>query len=89
MSLRDIAITSALALAGVALWSHAASRLAAGGDFNFRPNPLGLKTSPYGAVVALATRSCLMWMREAHLEAQRSGETQREARPFGEAQTEK
>ncbi len=54
MSLRDIAITSALALAGVALWSHAASRLAAGGDFNFRPNPLGLKTSPYGAVVALA-----------------------------------
>lgn len=31
-----------------------------------------------GAVVALATRSCLMWMREAHLEAQRSGEAQTE-----------
>ncbi|MEK7949052.1 hypothetical protein [Luteolibacter soli] len=54
MNLRDIAITSALAVAGVALWSHGANRLAAGGDFDFRPNPLGLKTSPYGAVVALA-----------------------------------
>jgi hypothetical protein len=54
MNLRDIAITSALAVSGVALWSHGASRLAAGGDFDFRPNPLGLKTSPYGAVVALA-----------------------------------
>jgi hypothetical protein len=54
MHLRDIAITSALAISGVALWSHGASRLAAGGDFDYRPNPLGLKTSPYGAVVALA-----------------------------------
>jgi len=54
MNLRDIAITSALAVSGIALWSHGASRLAAGGDFDYRPNPLGLKTSPYGAVVALA-----------------------------------
>lgn len=54
MNLRDIAITSALAVSGVALWSHGANRLAAGGDFDYRPNPLGLKTSPYGAVVALA-----------------------------------
>ena len=54
MNPRDIAITCALAVSGVALWSHGASRLAAGGDFDYRPNPLGLKTSPYGAVVALA-----------------------------------
>jgi len=54
MNLRDIAITSALVVSGVALWSHGANRLAAGGDFDYRPNPLGLKTSPYGAVVALA-----------------------------------
>ena len=54
MNLRDIAITCALAGSGVALWSHGASRLAAGGEFDYRPNPLGLKTSPYGAVVALA-----------------------------------
>jgi len=54
MNPRDIAITCALALTGVALWSHGANRLAAGGDFDFRPNPLGMKTSPYGAVVALA-----------------------------------
>lgn len=54
MNLRDIAFTTALAVSGVALWSHGASRLAAGGDFDYRPNPLGLKTSPYGAVVALA-----------------------------------
>ncbi|RYD64376.1 MAG: hypothetical protein EOP83_09915 [Verrucomicrobiaceae bacterium] len=54
MNLRDIAITSALAVSGVALWSHGANRLAAGGDLDYRPNPLGLKTSPYGAVVAIA-----------------------------------
>ena len=54
MNLRDIAITCALAVSGVALWSHGAGRLAAGGDLDYRPNPLGLKTSPYGAVVALA-----------------------------------
>jgi hypothetical protein len=54
MNLRDIAFTSALAVSGVALWSHGASRLAAGGDLDFQPNPLGIKTSPYGAVVALA-----------------------------------
>lgn len=54
MNLRDIAITSALAISGVALWSYGASRLAAGGEFDYRPNPLGLKTSPYGAIVALA-----------------------------------
>lgn len=54
MNLRDIAITSALAITGMALWSHGANRLSAAGDLDFRPNPLGIKGSPYGAVVALA-----------------------------------
>jgi hypothetical protein len=54
MNLRNIAINSTLALTGVALWSYGASRLASGGDFNFEPNPLGLKASPYGQVIALA-----------------------------------
>lgn len=54
MNLRNIAITSSLALSGVALWSYGASRLAAGGEFDFNPNPLGLKASPYGQVIALA-----------------------------------
>ncbi|MCW1924149.1 hypothetical protein OKA05_16395 [Luteolibacter arcticus] len=54
MNLRDIAITSVLAVSGVALWSYGANRLSAGGDLDFRPNPLGLKTSPYGQVIALA-----------------------------------
>ncbi|MCW1884455.1 hypothetical protein OKA04_06910 [Luteolibacter flavescens] len=54
MNLRNIAITSTFAVSGVALWSYGAARLAGGGDFDFRPNPLGLKTSPYGQVIALA-----------------------------------
>lgn len=54
MNLRELAITSALAVSGVALWSYGSTGLAAGGDFDFRPNPLGLKASPYGAIVALA-----------------------------------
>ncbi len=54
MKLSNIVINSSLVLCGAALWSHGASRLAAGGDFNYRPNPLGLKMSPYGQVIALA-----------------------------------
>ncbi len=56
MNPRNIAINLTLAVAGVALWSFGSSRLAAGGDFNFRPNPLGLKMSPYGQVIALAVQ---------------------------------
>lgn len=56
MNSRNIAINVSLAVTGVALWSHGASRLATGGDFDFRPNPLGLKMSPYGQVIALAAQ---------------------------------
>jgi len=56
MKLRNITITSLLALSGVTLWSFAATKLADGGNFNYRPNPLGLKMSPYGQVIALAVQ---------------------------------
>jgi hypothetical protein len=56
MNPRTLVITSALAVAGVSLWSYGASKLAASGDFDFHPNPLGLKTSPYGQVIALAAQ---------------------------------
>jgi hypothetical protein len=56
MNPRALMIPSVLAVAGVALWSYGAQQLAAGGDFDFRPNPLGLKQSPYGQVIALAVQ---------------------------------
>lgn len=56
MKLRNITITSLLAVTGVALWSYAAAKLAGGGNFDYRPNPLGLKMSPYGQVIALAVQ---------------------------------
>ena len=54
MSLRNLAIPATLALAGAALWSYGAKQLAGGGDFYYFPNPLGLKMSPYGQVIAIA-----------------------------------
>jgi hypothetical protein len=56
MNPRALVIPSVLAVAGVTLWSFGAHKLQAGGDFNFRPNPLGLKQSPYGQVIALAVQ---------------------------------
>jgi hypothetical protein len=56
MNLRNIVINTSLAVSGVALWSYGAARLASGGDFEYRPNPLGLKMSPYGQVIALAVQ---------------------------------
>jgi len=56
MNLRTLAIPSTLALTGAALWSYGATRLAAAGDFDYRPNPLGLNMSPYGQVIALAVQ---------------------------------
>jgi len=50
-------ITATLALSGVALWTLGASRLSASGEFNFEPNPLGVKESAYGQVIALAAQS--------------------------------
>jgi len=56
MNSRNIVINTSLAVVGVALWSFGASRLSAGGDLDYRPNPLGLKMSPYGQVIALAVQ---------------------------------
>ena len=56
MNPRNIAINISLAVSGVALWSYGAKRLASEGDFDYRPNPLGLKMSPYGQVIALAVQ---------------------------------
>lgn len=56
MNLRNIVINTSLAISGVALWSYGANRLASDGSFDYRPNPLGLKMSPYGQVIALAVQ---------------------------------
>jgi len=56
MNLRNIAINTTMAVSGLALWSFAAGRLAGEGEFDYRPNPLGLKMSPYGQVIALAVQ---------------------------------
>jgi hypothetical protein len=56
MNLRNFAIPATLALAGAALWSYGAKELAGGGDFNYLPNPLGVKKSPYGQVIAIAAQ---------------------------------
>jgi hypothetical protein len=56
MNLRNFAIPALLALAGAALWSYGAKELAGAGDFNYFPNPLGLKMSPYGQVIAIAAQ---------------------------------
>lgn len=56
MNLRNIAINSTMAASGLALWSFAAGRLAGEGEFDYHPNPLGLKMSPYGQVIALAVQ---------------------------------
>ncbi len=56
MNPRALMIPSVLAVTGVALWSYGAHALATGGDFDFKPNPLGLNESPYGQVIALAVQ---------------------------------
>lgn len=56
MNLTRTATTASLALLGSALWSMGASKLEADGGFNFQPNPLGVKESAYGQVIALAAQ---------------------------------
>ena len=46
--------TASLAIIGAGLWSYAGARLANEGKFEFNPNPLGIKRSPYGQVIAMA-----------------------------------
>ena len=56
MNLRNLATPAALALTGAALWSYGAKELTRGGQFDYRPNPIGLKMSPYGQVIAMAAQ---------------------------------
>lgn len=57
MNLRSTITTSALAIAGFALWSYAGNQLKNGGSFDYHPNPMGLKMSPYGQVIAMAIQT--------------------------------
>ncbi|GAA5484415.1 hypothetical protein [Haloferula sargassicola] len=54
MITRSAIVTAALALTGAGLWTYAGARLAHEGKFEFQPNPLGIKRSPYGQVIAMA-----------------------------------
>ena len=56
MKLRNVTITPLLAVSGVALWSYGANHLESKGALEYRPNPLGLKMSPYGQVIAIAVQ---------------------------------
>ena len=48
------AITLALLAGGAALWTAGAAALHPDDSFHFTPNPLGIKRSPYGKVLAMA-----------------------------------
>lgn len=54
MKFRNTTTICILALAGAAVWMYSGSRLEQSGAFNFEPNPLGIKQSPYGQVIAMA-----------------------------------
>ncbi len=54
MITRSAIVTASLALVGAGVWSYAGARLAHDGKFEFQPNPLGIKRSPYGQVIAMA-----------------------------------
>jgi hypothetical protein len=56
MNVRTTLLNSFLVLAGIGLCSYAGSRLEQAGKFEFKPNPLGLKNSPYGQVMAMAVQ---------------------------------
>jgi len=57
MNARTLVATSALAFAGAGLWAVAGGRLEQTGGFDYQPNPLGLKRSPYGQVLAMAIQA--------------------------------
>ncbi|MGB6221975.1 hypothetical protein [Haloferula sp.] len=54
MKFRNTTTICILAIAGAAVWTYSGSRLEQSGAFNFEPNPLGIKRSPYGQVIAMA-----------------------------------
>ena len=57
MNLRSTITSSVLAIAGIGLWSYAGHKLNQEGAFTYDPNPLGIKRSPYGQVVAMAIQA--------------------------------
>lgn len=57
MNIRSSITTTALALAGFGLWSYSGNQLRNAGTFDYKPNPLGLKMSPYGQVIAMAIQA--------------------------------
>ncbi|MEP4078737.1 hypothetical protein [Haloferula sp.] len=57
MNLRSTLTTSALAVSGLGLTWFAGDKLQEKGNFDYRPNPLGLKASPYGQVIAMAIQT--------------------------------
>lgn len=57
MNARTHITTAAIALAGAGMWYAAGSSLENGGHFESQPNPLGIKRSPYGQVLAMAIQT--------------------------------
>lgn len=57
MNLCSTITTSALALTGLGLAWYAGGQLQGKGSFDYHPNPLGLKASPYGQVIAMAIQA--------------------------------
>jgi len=57
MLTRTTITTIALALAGGAMWSFSGIKLAEDEGFAYKPNPLGIKRSPYGQVLAMAIQT--------------------------------
>lgn len=57
MNARTHMTTAALALAGAGMWFFAGTALNEEGRFESQPNPLGIKRSPYGQVLAMAIQT--------------------------------
>ena len=54
---RTTITTLALALAGGGLWTLSGTKLSETRGFEYQPNPLGIKRSPYGQVLAMAIQT--------------------------------
>ncbi len=57
MQIATVITTSVLAACGVGLWTYAGSALAENKALDYTPNPLGIKMSPYGQVIAMAIQA--------------------------------
>ncbi len=54
---RTTITTLTLALAGGGMWAFCGNHLAENHGFDYQPNPMGIKRSPYGQVLAMAIQS--------------------------------